>query len=244
MKIKSAIITAAAAFTAFTMSVSAAPKTTEVATSTVTAADAVTTTAATTTHTPTAGSVIIDSDMVESGEFFDEVMEYVGKDNTANLSNNLEKNALAINSSVIDYSDKSMYTITTRSGDVFYLIINSDDGSCLFLNSVDTADLTSLLSRGSSTDTMNRDALNNIEVIESEQPETIPLDETAAEESVTTKTYLDNSCFDSFIWILVAVIGCIAVAAIVFVIKSRRRKSDLSSYNEAFEEDIDSDKEE
>lgn len=52
---------------------------------------------------------------------------------------------MTIGNSTIDYSNKSMYTITTRSGDVFYLIINSD-GSVYFLNPVDTADLTAMLS--------------------------------------------------------------------------------------------------
>ncbi len=72
---------------------------------------------------------------------------------------------MTIDSSTIDYSNKSMYTITTRSGDVFYLIINSD-GSVYFSQSVDTADLTAMLS-DSNDNKLNENALENIEQFES-----------------------------------------------------------------------------
>ena len=50
--------------------------------------------------------------------YYDEILAYVGDDNAPVLNNNLQNDAIAIDKSTIDYSDKSMYTITTRSGDV------------------------------------------------------------------------------------------------------------------------------
>ena len=232
MKIKTAVITAITAVSALTMNVGAA-KTTAVTTTAVTTATtlAETTTVSTTTHIPTAGSIVIDKEKVESGEFYNEVMEYVGKDNAPNLNDNLKNNALAISKSTIDYSDKSMYTVTTRSGDIFYLIINSDDGSCLFLNSVDTADLTSLLSKGSTKNEMNENALENISEIEQEQAvtETIPIDD-ALKTDVKTAVKHESSIFDNLWWMIGAGVFCLVVAVIVAIIK--RRKGSNSGYDD------------
>ena len=231
MKIKTAIITAITAVSALTMNVGAAEKTAVTATAVTTASTVTETTAMTTQHIPTAGSIVIDKEKVESGEFYNEVMEYVGKDNAPNLNDNLKNNALAINKATIDYSDKSMYTITTRSGDVFYLIINSDDGSCLFLNSVDTADLTSLLSKGSSKNTMNENALEDIEKIELEQAvsETIPIDDAVMSETKTSVRH-ESSIFDNLWWMIGAGVFCLVVAVIVAIIK--RRKGSNSGYDD------------
>ena len=232
MKIKTAVITAITAVSALTMNVGAA-KTTAVTTTAVTTATtlAETTTVSTTTHIPTAGSIVIDKEKVESGEFYNEVMEYVGKDNAPNLNDNLKNNALAISKSTIDYSDKSMYTVTTRSGDIFYLIINSDDGSCLFLNSVDTADLTSLLSKGSTKNEMNENALENISEIEQEQAvtETIPIDD-AVKSDTKTAVKTESSIFDNLWWIIGAGVFCLVVAVIVAIIK--RRKGNNGGYDD------------
>ena len=53
----------------------------------------------TTQHIPTAGSIVIDKEKVESGEFYNEVMEYVGKDNDPLAA---EKKAV-VQKSVEDY---------------------------------------------------------------------------------------------------------------------------------------------
>ena len=231
MKIKTAIITAITAVSALTMNVGAAETTAVTTTAVTTATTATETTAMTTQHIPTAGSIVIDKEKVESGEFYNEVMEYVGKDNAPNLNDNLKNNALAINMATIDYSDKSMYTVTTRSGDVFYLIINSDDGSCLFLNSVDTADLTSLLSKGSSKNTMNENALEDIEKMELEQAiiETIPIDDAVKSDTKTAMKH-ESSIFDNLWWIIGAGVFCLIVAVIVAIIK--RRKGNNSGYDD------------
>ena len=179
MNIKAMIITAVMTASALAMSVSAdittAVTTTAATTSTTVSETAITTT----THIPTAGSVMLDREKVGDNSYLDEMLGYVGEDNAPNLKNNLRNNAMTISNSTIDYSDKAMYTITTRSGDVFYLIVNSDDGSCLFLNSVDTADLTSMLNKGSTKNTMNENALEDIAEIETEQAmtETIPIND-------------------------------------------------------------------
>ena len=231
MNFKTTIITAVTAFTALTMNVGAAETT-----AVTTTPPATETTVSTATHIPTAGSIVIDKDKIESGEFYDEVMEYVGHGNAPNLNENLKNNALAINSTAINYSEKSMYTITTRSGDVFYLIINSDDGSVLFLNSVDTADLTSLLDKGSTSNTMNENALEDIAEIEQEQAETIPLNDAPKKENPTTKPVSGTSYIDSIIWIVGAALACVVVAVIVAVIKRRKNKS--TGYEDMFTENV------
>ena len=236
MNFKTAMITAITAISTLTMNVNAAETTAVTTTPTVKE-----TTVSTTTHIPTAGSIVIDKDKIESGEFYDEVMEYVGYGNAPNLDNNLKNNALAINSTAIDYNEKSMYTITTRSGDVFYLIINSEDGSCLFLNSVDTADLTSLLNKGTTKNTMNENALADIEEIEQKQVETIPINDVPKKENLKAKPVSGTSLFDSIIWIVGAVIACVVVAVIVAVIKRRKNKN--TGYEDMFSENVNEDEE-
>ena len=130
-----------------------------------------------------------------------------------------------------------MYTITTRSGDVFYLIVNSDDGSVLFLNSVDTADLTSLLNKGTTKNTMNENALEDIAEIEQEQVETIPMNDVPKKENPTTKPVSGTSYFDSIIWIVGAALACVVVAVIVAVIKRRKNKN--TGYEDMFSENIE-----
>ena len=107
---------------------------------------------------------------VTTPSYYDEILKYVGDENAPQLDENLQNNGLTIDKSVIDYSQKSMYTITSRSGDVFYLIINSSDGSVYFLNSVDTSDLTALLSEDSQKagNEINQSALENIRQTETE----------------------------------------------------------------------------
>lgn len=252
MNIKSAIISAVLTISALTasMTVSAEPKETtniptgsaEVTKEVTTTTDTTTTSASTTQHTPTAGSIVIDSDKVETGEFFDEVMQYVGKDNAANLNDNLKNNALAINSTTIDYSDKSMFTITTRSGDVFYLIINNSDGTCLFLNTVDTADLTSLLNKnnGGGTKTLNDQAINDIEQTEKEQEVITSKAYTSAmsEDTSVSQSNAESkniSWAKNLMWIGIALVGSAVIALIAFVIKSKRRNGS-SSYDKDFED--------
>lgn len=107
---------------------------------------------------------------VTTPSYYDEILKYVGDENAPQLDENLQNNGLTIDKSAIDYSQKSMYTITSRSGDVFYLIINSSDGSVYFLNSVDTSDLTALLSEDSQKagNEINQSALENIRQTEAE----------------------------------------------------------------------------
>ena len=232
MNIKAMIITAVMTASALAMSVSAdtttAMKTTSAATTSTTVSETLVTT---TTHIPTAGSVMVDREKVGDNSYLDEILGYVGEDNAPNLNNNLRNNAMTINSSTIDYSDKAMYTITTRSGDVFYLIINSDDGSCLFLNSVDTADLTSMLNKGSTKNTMNENALEDIAEMEKEQAmtETIPInDEVKGDTKSEVKS--DGGIFTSLWWIIGAGVFCVIVAIIVAVIK--RKKNGNSGYDD------------
>lgn len=232
MKIKTAIITAISAVSALAMSVSAAETTAVTTTSAVTTSTTVSETSiTTTTHIPTAGSVIVDREKVTDNDYLNEILGYVGEDNAPNLNNNLRDNAMTISSSTIDYSDKAMYTVTTRSGDVFYLIINSDDGSCLFLNSVDTADLTSMLNKGSTKNTMNENALEDIAEMEKEQAmtETIPIND-AVKGDTKSEVKSDGSIFDSLWWIIGAGVLCVVVAIIVAVIK--RKKNGNSGYDD------------
>lgn len=125
------------AVSSFTFTVSAEEaETSEIETEAVTTA--VQTEAVTETVTETTVTTSVSETTATTAEptpsYYDEILAYVGDDNAPVLNNNLQNDAIAIDKSTIDYSDKSMYTITTRSGDVFYLIINSSDGSVYFLN--------------------------------------------------------------------------------------------------------------
>lgn len=124
---------------------------------TVTKSETTVTRTFTTTVTETSISVSDDKN-----EQYDKILQYVGT-NADDLNSNLSNNAMTIDKSVIDYTDKSMYTITTRDGDIFYLIINSSDGSVFFLNSVDTSDLTAMLSDSSESKKSNDNAIKEME---------------------------------------------------------------------------------
>ncbi len=133
-------------------------QTTQIATKAETTAPQMYTTAVTET---------VITDTVDKNEQYDKILQYVGT-NADDLDKNLSNNALTIDKSVIDYTDKSMYTITTRDGDIFYLIINSSDGSVYFLNSVDTSDLTAMLSDSSESKKSDNKAIKEMESIQSE----------------------------------------------------------------------------
>lgn len=167
--------------------------------------------------------------------FYDEILAYVGEENAPVLNENLDNNAMTIDSSTIDYSKKSMYTITTRSGDVFYLIINSD-GSVYFLNPVDTADLTAMLSN-SNDNKLNESALENIEQFESatESEKTVSNTETAKTE-VKKKTGMAKN----ILWIVAAIaISLIIGAFIAFFRKKRQTNKFDDDYFDDDEADID-----
>ena len=115
----------------------------------------------------TAVTETVITDTADKNEQYDKILQYVGT-NADDLDKNLSNNALTIDKSVIDYTDKSMYTITTRDGDIFYLIINSSDGSVYFLNSVDTSDLTAMLSDSSESKKSDNKAIKEMESIQSE----------------------------------------------------------------------------
>lgn len=77
-----------------------------------------------TTVTQTSVTTVTETsppDKEDKNEQYDKILQYVGT-NADDLDKNLSNNALTIDKSVIDYTDKSMYTITTRNGDIFYLI--------------------------------------------------------------------------------------------------------------------------
>lgn len=167
--------------------------------------------------------------------FYDEILAYVGEENAPVLNENLDNNAMTIDSSTIDYSKKSMYTITTRSGDVFYLIINSD-GSVYFLNPVDTADLTAMLSN-SNDNKLNKSALENIEQFESatESEKTVSNTETAKKE-VKKKTGMKKN----ILWIVAAVaISLIIGAAFAYFKKKRQTNKFDDDYFDDDEANID-----
>ena len=172
------------------------------------------------------GSIPIDAETAKSPEFFNEIMDYVGEGNAANLNENLKNNALAINSTTIDYSDKSMFTVTTRSGDVFYLIINNSDGSCLFLNAVDTADLTSLLNNGS-----NQNQLNEKETVPFMENSTDTSSSETTDTDVKEKSEGKKSIWSNILLIVGAIVLAGGIAFIWSYIKKRRRNSN-SSYDE------------
>ena len=142
------------------------------------------------TESTTAAVTTSTTEKTTTPSFYDEILAYVGEENAPVLNENLDNNAMTIDSSTIDYSNKSMYTITTRSGDVFYLIINSD-GSVYFLNPVDTADLTAMLS-DSNDNKLNENALENIEQFESatENEKTVSSTET---ETIKNEKFKEES---------------------------------------------------
>lgn len=165
MKIKYFILSGIISSAIFSMTVFAEPEKTEKETEPTITVTEVSKTVQKTESTTTAAVTTSTTEKTTTPSFYDEILAYVGEENAPVLNENLNDNAMTIDSSTIDYSNKSMYTITTRSGDVFYLIINSD-GSVYFLNPVDTADLTAMLDSSNKT---NDAALENLERIEETQ---------------------------------------------------------------------------
>lgn len=166
---------------------------------------------------------------VTTPSYYDEILKYVGDENAPQLDENLQNNGLTIDKSVIDYSQKSMYTITSRSGDVFYLIINSSDGSIYFLNSVDTSDLTALLSEDSQKagNEINQSALENIRQTEAE---------TDISGAVQSKTEtVNNKKTDNKKNILSTIIPIAVVgAATAIIIYIKRKKNNRAAYDDDF----------
>lgn len=166
---------------------------------------------------------------VTTPSYYDEILKYVGDENAPQLDENLQNNGLTIDKSVIDYSQKSMYTITSRSGDVFYLIINSSDGSVYFLNSVDTSDLTALLSEDSQKagNEINQSALENIRQTEAE---------TDISGAVQSKTEtINNKKTDNKKNILSTIIPIAVVgAATAIIIYIKRKKNNRAAYDDDF----------
>lgn len=170
--------------------------------------------------------------------YYDEILAYVGDDNAPVLNNNLQNDAIAIDKSTIDYSDKSMYTITTRSGDVFYLIINSSDGSVYFLNAVDTADLTSMLSGSSSSgDKQNSDAIEamNQAVTEvTDESGSVTAETKAADKN--DKKSMASSAIKSNLYVLI--IGAVIIGIITVIVILKKRSDKQNSYDyEGYEDD-------
>lgn len=166
---------------------------------------------------------------VTTPSYYDEILKYVGDENAPQLDENLQNNGLTIDKSVIDYSQKSMYTITSRSGDVFYLIINSSDGSVYFLNSVDTSDLTALLSEDSQKagNEINQSALENIRQTEAEK------DISGAVQSKTET--VNNKKTDNKKNILSTIIPIAVVgAATAIIIYIKRKKNNRAAYDDDF----------
>lgn len=166
---------------------------------------------------------------VTTPSYYDEILKYVGDENAPQLDENLQNNGLTIDKSAIDYSQKSMYTITSRSGDVFYLIINSSDGSVYFLNSVDTSDLTALLSEDSQKagNEINQSALENIRQTEAE---------TDISGAVQSKTEtVNNKKTDNKKNILSTIIPIAVVgAATAIIIYIKRKKNNRAAYDDDF----------
>ena len=182
------------------------------------------------TESTTAAVTTSTTEKTTTPSFYDEILAYVGDENAPVLNENLDNNAMTIDSSTIDYSNKSMYTITTRSGDVFYLIINSD-GSVYFLNPVDTADLTAMLS-DSNDNKLNENALENIEQFESatENEKTV-----SSTETETIKNEKKPSMAKNILWIIAAIIISLIVGAVITFIKKKRQTNKFD--NDYFDDD-------
>lgn len=166
---------------------------------------------------------------VTTPSYYDEILKYVGDENAPGLDENLENDALTIDKSTIDYSQKSMYTITSRSGDVFYLIINSSDGSVYFLNSVDTSDLTALLSEDSQKagNEINQSALENIQQTEAET-------DISGMVQAKTETVNDNKT-GSKKKVLSTIIPIVVVGVITaIIIFIKRKKNNRAAYDDDF----------
>lgn len=229
------------AISSFTFTVSAEEaETSETETEAVTTA--VQTEAVTETVTETTVTTSVSETTTTTAEptpsYYDEILAYVGDDNAPVLNNNLQNDAIAIDKSTIDYSDKSMYTITTRSGDVFYLIINSSDGSVYFLNAVDTADLTSMLSGSTSSgDKQNSDAIEamNQAVTEvTDESGSITAETKVADKN--DKKSMVSSAVKSNVFVLIIGAVIIGIITVIVILKKRRDKQNSYDY-EGYEDD-------
>lgn len=233
MKIKYFILSGIISSAIFSMTVFAEPEKTEKETEPTIAVTEVSKTVQETTsitESTTAAITTSTTEKTTTPSFYDEILAYVGEENAPVLNENLDNNAMTIDSSTIDYSNKSMYTITTRSGDVFYLIINSD-GSVYFLNPVDTADLTAMLS-DSNDNKLNENALENIEQFESatENEKTV-----SSTETETIKNEKKPSMAKNILWIIAAIIISLIVGAVFTFIKKKRQTNKFD--NDYFDDD-------
>lgn len=233
MKIKYFILSGIISSAILSMTVFAEPEKTEKETEPTIAVTEVSKTVQETTsitESTTAAVTTSTTEKTTTPSFYDEILAYVGEENAPVLNENLDNNAMTIDSSTIDYSKKSMYTITTRSGDVFYLIINSD-GSVYFLNPVDTADLTAMLS-DSNDNKLNENALENIEQFESatENEKTV-----SSTETETIKNEKKPSMAKNILWIIAAIIISLIVGAFITFIKKKRQTNKFD--NDYFDDD-------
>ena len=233
MKIKYFILSGIISSAILSMTVFAEPEKTEKETEPTIAVTEVSKTVQETTsitESTTAAITTSTTEKTTTPSFYDEILAYVGEENAPVLNENLDNNAMTIDSSTIDYSNKSMYTITTRSGDVFYLIINSD-GSVYFLNPVDTADLTAMLS-DSNDNKLNENALENIEQFESatENEKTV-----SSTETETIKNQKKPSMAKNILWIIAAIIISLIVGAVFTFIKKKRQTNKFD--NDYFDDD-------
>lgn len=233
MKIKYFILSGIISSAILSMTVFAEPEKTEKETEpTITVTEVSKTVQETTsiTESTTAAVTTSTTEKTTTPSFYDEILAYVGEENAPVLNENLDNNAMTIDNSTIDYSNKSMYTITTRSGDVFYLIINSD-GSVYFLNPVDTADLTAMLS-DSNDNKLNENALENIEQFESatENEKTV-----SSTETETIKNEKKPSMAKNILWIIAAIIISLIVGAVFTFIKKKRQTNKFD--NDYFDDD-------
>lgn len=234
MKIKYFILSGIISSAILSMTAFAEPEKTEKETEPTIAVTEVSKTVQETTSitesTTTAAVTTSTTEKTTTPSFYDEILAYVGEENAPVLNENLDNNAMTIDSSTIDYSNKSMYTITTRSGDVFYLIINSD-GSVYFLNPVDTADLTAMLS-DSNDNKLNENALENIEQFESatENEKTV-----SSTETETIKNEKKPSMAKNILWIIAAIIISLIVGAFITFIKKKRQTNKFD--NDYFDDD-------
>ena len=233
MKIKYFILSGIISSAILSMTVFAEPEKTEKETEPTIAVTEVSKTVQETTsitESTTAAVTTSTTEKTTTPSFYDEILAYVGEENAPVLNENLDNNAMTIDSSTIDYSNKSMYTITTRSGDVFYLIINSD-GSVYFLNPVDTADLTAMLS-DSNDNKLNENALENIEQFESatENEKTV-----SSTETETIKNEKKPSMAKNILCIIAAIIISLIVGAVITFIKKKRQTNKFD--NDYFDDD-------
>ena len=237
MKIKYFILSGIISSAILSMTVFAEPEKTEKETEpTITVTEVSKTVQETTSVTESTATAAVTASTTEkttTPSFYDEILAYVGEENAPVLNENLDNNAMTIDSSTIDYSNKSMYTITTRSGDVFYLIINSD-GSVYFLNPVDTADLTAMLS-DSNDNKLNENALENIEQFESatENEKTV-----SSTETETIKNEKKPSMAKNILWIIAAIIISLIAGAVITFIK---KKHQTNKFDNDYFDDDDSD---